>query len=863
MSALTNDIAAATREAIIERYENTAVRDALTGARDGSLTPGEGFFDLLGDAKTIVDERGLVLAGDPRFSVSVAALVWSDPSRSTPAVRLVDAEQSVDARLCCSRIELDLEEEVTSFELFYAGDVDMTPPPVGPGAMRIAPAAAGSGDGSSWENAGSLANLDAFATIAGQTGREIWIRADAGQYADTTRILRHGGTADKPLVVRGVDVNGDRMKAPIVGTRASPWIAGAANGNSTGTLLLLSGADHLVLQDLHFENCGLGCIRVGGPVANLTVQDITFNNVREFFANTQSGSAGGGYASIDGLTIQRVTGKGFSKRFARVQYDSRNILIADCVGDSDRQDGDNFSSGIVFDHTAHDALVVRCTMGNIIDTLHRYQNGDGFAGERGNYNITLEDCVAHHCTDGGYDFKSDSLIMRRCVGEYNHRNFRLWGLCKLYDCISRECIDNAGANPYAQGHFNVFQNGMLELIRCRAESTSAKAPVFRAEVAGIMSIDAATTWAVPSGTTIRFTETANSGKAAGLIIDRPTDNVAPVIQSPGIGLSIDENKPGSFPYTASKPAQLRRRGGADISQFGADGAVLKIYRQDYEANPNPRRVDLAMIDGQGLWSATQMQSVAINDVADDPTSPAILLADGVTGGAWLEVAKQYCWQDIAGTIPCTDGSPCARIDDRFGFGNHALQPDPNLVGTFQDDGTTAYIQMDNAYYLVGANGSMNFPELTATMAQRRDDIDKDIAKWLLAVGRSADLTSTNNLVWEMRVQGGQSLNLRIGSSSDSSSAGGPVISTNSVVSIQTKPSTGRNNGGQLFDGSDRNALSYPVAGSLILGASANRTGNMLGRMYGCVITNRTETTEGTNNLFRIERQLGFLCNLDL
>lgn len=863
MSALPNDIAAATREAIIERYENTAVRDALTGARDGSLTPGEGFFDLLADAKTIVDERGLVLAGDPRFSVSVAALVWSDPSRSTPAVRLVDAEQSVDARLCCSRIELDLEEEVTSFELFYAGDVDMTPPPVGPGAMRIAPAAAGSGDGSSWENAGSLANLDAFATIAGQTGREIWLRADAGQYADTTRILRHGGTLDKPLVIRGVDVNGDRMKAPIFGTRASPWIAGAANGNSTGTLLLLSGADHLVLQDLHFENCGLGCIRVGGPVANLTVQDITFNNVREFFANTQSGSAGGGYASIDGLTIQRVTGKGFSKRFARIQYDSRNILIADCVGDSDRQDGDNFSSGIVFDHTAHDALVVRCTMGNIIDTLHRYQNGDGFAGERGNYNIRLEDCLAHHCTDGGYDFKSDSFVGLRCVAEFCHRGFRFWGLSKLIDCISRECTDNAGANPYAQGHFNVFQNGLLELIRCRAESTSAKAPVFRAEVAGVMSIDAATTWSVPSGTTLRYTEAANSGKTAGIIIDRPTDNVAPVIQTPGVGLAIDENKNGSWAYTASKVAQLRVRGGANRSQFSDAANQLRMRRQDYEENPNPRLVDVAMIDGQGLWSATQRQSVAINDVADDPTSPAILLADGVTGGTWLEVAQQYCWQDIAGTIPCTDGSPCARIDDRFGFGNHALQPDPTLVGTFQDDGNSAYIQMDGAYYLVGANGSMNFKEVTASMAQRREDVDKDLAKWLLAIGRSNDLTSANNLVWELRVQGGQSLNLRIGSSSDSSASGGPVSGANTVVSMQSKPTTGRNNGAQIFDGTDHNSLSYPVASSLILGASANRTSNMLGRLYGCVITNRTETTDGTNNLFRIERQLGLLCNLDL
>ncbi len=618
-----------------------------------------------------------------------------------------------------------------------------------------------------------------------------------------------------------------------------------------------------MFQDLHFENCGLGCIRVGGPITNLTVQDITFGNVREFFANTASGSAGGGYATIDGLTIQRVTGKGFSKRFARVQYDSRNILIADCVGDSDRQDGDNFASGIVFDHTAHDALVVRCTMGNIIDTLHRYQNGDGFAGERGNYNIRLEDCLAHHCTDGGYDFKSDSFVALRCIAEFCHRGFRFWGLSKLINCISRECFDNAGDNPYSQGHFNVFQNGMCELIGCRAESTTSKAPVFRAEVAGIMSIDSTTTWSVPSGTTLRYTESANSGKSAGVIVDRPTSNVAPVIQTPAIGLSIDENKNGTWPYGADKVAQMRVLGGPNGSQFSTTGTVLRMGRQDYEENPNARLVDVAMIDGQGLWSATQRQRVAINDVPDDPTSPQILLADGVTGGAWLEVARQYCWQDIAGTIPCTDGSPCARIDDRFGFGNHALQPDPNLTGTFHDDGNIAYIEMDGAYYLVGSNGSMNFAQVTAVMALRRDDVDKNLAKYFLAVGKSNDLTSANNLVWELRVSGGQFLNLRIGSDSDGSQSGGPVSGVNSVVSTQTKPTTGRNNGAQIFDGADHNTLNYPVAGPLILGASANRTGNMLGRMYGCVITNRTETSDGTNNLFRIERQLGLLCNLDL
>ncbi|MDD1450811.1 hypothetical protein NHF48_007320 [Sphingomonas sp. H160509] len=451
MSALPNDIAAATREAIIERYENTAVRDALTGARDGSLQPAEGFFDLLANAKTVVDERGLVLAGDPRFSVSVAALVWSDPSVATPAVRLVDVEQAVDARLCCSRIELDLEEEVTSFELFYAPDVDQTPPATGPMPLWISPNGNGDLSGSDVANAGRLSQLNTFISRAAITGAEVWIRADAGSYNFTSTLTITNGGA----TVRGVDVNGNPMMAEFVGKRlvdpdrSHMWNAkndAAAGIYGIEVFRLNRGADNLTFRHLAFRNLGRGCFRARQSLSNLTITDMLATNVAAFFVNDAAVATDP--ADITGLTMQRVTVNGFSKFFAKIQWNSTNILLEDCIGDSEKQDGDNFASGIVFDDNARDIVMRRCTMGNVVDSLHAYQNGDGYSGERGNINIVMEDCVAHNCTDGGVDFKGDNIVLRRCVMRENHRNYRLWGFVDLYDCEGYDQrADNAAPRP--------------------------------------------------------------------------------------------------------------------------------------------------------------------------------------------------------------------------------------------------------------------------------------------------------------------------------------------------------------------------------------------------------------------------------
>jgi hypothetical protein len=62
---------------------------------------------------------------------------------------------------------------------------------------------------------------------------------------------------------------------------------------------------------------------------------------------------------------------------------------------------------------------------------------DGFAVEKGE-NILVEDCVAEGHPGDGFDFKSNTTILRRVISRNNARNnIKLWGLgSKLENCLS-------------------------------------------------------------------------------------------------------------------------------------------------------------------------------------------------------------------------------------------------------------------------------------------------------------------------------------------------------------------------------------------------------------------------------------------
>lgn len=119
MTAAATDIAAGTREAAIVTWSDPSLKTIYPSARDAETAPSEGFFDSIADAQAAIDQRGALIGVQRRrFLVKVSGLVWLDPSTGIETARLIDEELAVDADFLIGRVEIDLETETTSLELF-------------------------------------------------------------------------------------------------------------------------------------------------------------------------------------------------------------------------------------------------------------------------------------------------------------------------------------------------------------------------------------------------------------------------------------------------------------------------------------------------------------------------------------------------------------------------------------------------------------------------------------------------------------------------------------------------------------------------------------------------------------------------
>lgn len=328
----------------------------------------------------------------------------------------------------------------------------------------VTPKGAGKKDGSSWDNAATIDALSMMIDKAGDGGA-VLLRADMGAYQITKPVMiRAGGSADAKVTIKGVDGAGRDMKAEFVGTRAAEWNPAAADGGDA--FRLLGGADHLVFENLAFKNT-LNAFRVGADIKDLTIEDVTADNVQRFFENYVSGSAT--TATISGLVIRDVDVTGFSRGAVRLQYDTHDVLIERVRGDSERIDGDNFAMGVHLHGTVHDVVLRKVVMENTHDTTSSYWNGDGFATERGVSNVRFEDTVARGNTDGGYDLKSSNTVLIRAVAEDNKRNFRIWA----DDTI---IVDSASIEPNKRGgiggesHFWVGKNAKVVVVDSKVVS---------------------------------------------------------------------------------------------------------------------------------------------------------------------------------------------------------------------------------------------------------------------------------------------------------------------------------------------------------------------------------------------------------
>ena len=283
-------------------------------------------------------------------------------------------------------------------------------------------AGSGSKSGSSVSNALPVTSLDKAIQLAG-TGGTVKMLADQGAYTISSGIpIAHGGSSRAPVKIIGVDSAGHEMNIQVNGARPAGYTAGMEAGNET--FKLLAGANNLIFENMSFANVGTA-FRAGADVRNIVIQDMAADNVGRFFEDYLSGTNAS--ASVTGLTIRNVEVHGFSDNVIRLQYDAHNVLIENVWGDSERQQGDDIAIGIHLDGTVHDVVIRNTTMMNAQSRVSDYWNGDGFATERGVYNVTFENTTAIGNADGGYDLKSTNTTLINAIAEDNGRNFRLWG----------------------------------------------------------------------------------------------------------------------------------------------------------------------------------------------------------------------------------------------------------------------------------------------------------------------------------------------------------------------------------------------------------------------------------------------------
>lgn len=119
MPALAADIGAAIRDVQLVSWTSATIALRYPSARDGSLEPADGYFDDPAAAQAVMDARGALIGTERRrFTVLVQDVLWIDPSLALPTVTLIDPEQATNGLFMISRIELDLDSETTSLELF-------------------------------------------------------------------------------------------------------------------------------------------------------------------------------------------------------------------------------------------------------------------------------------------------------------------------------------------------------------------------------------------------------------------------------------------------------------------------------------------------------------------------------------------------------------------------------------------------------------------------------------------------------------------------------------------------------------------------------------------------------------------------
>lgn len=451
----------------------------------------------------------------------------------------------------------------------------------------------GAEDGSTWDDAAPVTELDSLVTGAGPGGE---VRLDATSPLELSNaetaavVVGSGGEPDAPVTIRGVDPATDEA-APftVSGTRPDPWVADDPTGPPF--LELADGADHLVIEQLALEDVGEAITVTGGEHADLTITDVTATNIRR-------GLLVDAPASVAGARFERWDIQGFSKQALRFENGSTDITISDITADSLGQDGDDFLIGIGFsgnEAPGNSSITITNVSFTalVADYGEEYWQGDGITTEEFDHDIAITGLTVTGAYDSGVDLKSSDTTVTGCTITDAKRSIRVHpsaatGAAVVIDgCTSVDPRYPGGAGSAA----HVQANGNV-VVRNSTFTGGSGAPdrpftVFDSDAAGAIEVTGSTV-TLPVGAELYAAERGR------VTIGATTVDGAPVT------VDDDLQSPTELPSIAGvAPLETRGGGGDDGGGEGpatpdepaaADGTDGPVTVADVTATRSERRV---------------------------------------------------------------------------------------------------------------------------------------------------------------------------------------------------------------------------------------------------------------------------------
>lgn len=281
----------------------------------------------------------------------------------------------------------------------------------GTSVRHITVTGAGTRDGRTAANAGTMANLNDFISAVGPGGM---VCVHAGTYG-TGHSVSRGGTAAAPVTIKGV---GGR---PVFKSTFE-----AATLAKTGPTTFEVRASNLVFKNLEFSHVG-SCFRFR---AGLTVSNVTLSDFRAVNLATCVDIDRSSDATVSKLTVRNAMILQFTRGGIFLTSNTSGVLLEDLYIDMqpDRIGGrgSDYPVGIAFYNTVRDVVVRRATVMNVVGRMDGYTQGDGIDGETTAENILVENSYFRGSQDGCIDTKSKNMLIRNTTAVGCKRNYRLW-----------------------------------------------------------------------------------------------------------------------------------------------------------------------------------------------------------------------------------------------------------------------------------------------------------------------------------------------------------------------------------------------------------------------------------------------------